>query len=133
MYWALIGGVVGLIIDSAFCLMNLYAFPPQTWLTQTLLHPLLGHMSTLWMAGLWFTFFAFLRGHVYTLLQRPLRLAILGGVGGPLSYAYGARAGAMTLEVSTEVFFGTMGALWASVMLSSAWIYLKFEHGEHEI
>jgi len=57
-----------------------------------------GHgLSPAWMVALWVNFACTLHASLRWLLGRPLLAALLGAVGGPLSYAAGARLGALSL------------------------------------
>lgn len=57
-----------------------------------------GHgLSPAWMVALWVNFACTLHASLRWLLGRPLLAALLGALGGPLSYAAGARLGALSL------------------------------------
>ncbi len=95
---------LGFVLDSGLSGMGFFTFrsnAPGDWL------------SPLWMVALWMVFAATLRSSLGWLLGRPWLAALLGGVGGPLSYLAGARLGAINLRGLWVL--AVVGAVWALV------------------
>lgn len=99
--WA-VAGIVGFLFDTA--LVAAGVFTPRLYLFP---YP----FSPPWMIGLWIGFAATLNQSLGWLHGRPLLAALLGAVGGPLTYYGGARLGA------TETLPGTAGL----VILAIGW------------
>lgn len=83
--------------------------------------PLIG--IPLWLLTLWTSLFMLLWLEITWLLTSPLLLTLCGLFSAPLSYASGARLGAMSVGGSyTEMMMYT-GALWAVAMLIASYVY----------
>lgn len=110
----LLGGaaVLGYLFDSLLVVSGLISFPPQS---------ALGAPSTLWMVSLWIGFAATMRSSMSWLRGSPVLAALLGVVGGPLSYLAGARLGA--IEFPTQEWIGPLGVgiMWAIAMPLLVW------------
>lgn len=95
-------GVCGTMVDSllsGFGLMSL-AGSPSPWL------------APLWITALWCQFATALPAFA-PLRSKPLVVALLGGIGGPLAYGGGARMGAATLHPEPWLSLVTLGLVWA--------------------
>ncbi len=108
---ALTWALAGYLLDSALVLLGALRFPPHA----AALGP-----SPLWMASLWFTFGALLGGPLSALLRRRALAALLGAVGGPLSYLGGAKTGAMELGWPAVEVGVALAVVWAAVMWVAA-------------
>ncbi len=94
---------LGFAADSVLSGLGAFSFhgnEPGEWL------------SPLWMVALWMAFAATLRSSLGWLLGRPWLAALLGAVGGPLSYLAGARLGAIDLKGTWALF--VVGLVWAA-------------------
>jgi hypothetical protein len=86
-----ITGVFGSLIDSLLAAAGAYAF----------VAPLLaGWLCPLWITALWMNFATLPRTSLAWLGERYALAALLGALGGPLSYYAGARLGAVTLHAT---------------------------------
>lgn len=65
-----------------------------------------------WILALWALFATLLRGPLSWLHGRPLLAAVLGGVGGPLSYLAAVRLGAGSFQDTTQAML-ILAAGWA--------------------
>ncbi len=73
-------------------------------------------LSPAWMVALWVNLACTLHASLRWLLGRPLLAALFGALGGPLSYAAGARLGALSLGGDTTVSLGAVAVEWAVAM-----------------
>nr|WP_297525491.1 DUF2878 domain-containing protein [uncultured Roseateles sp.] len=69
-------------------------------------------LAPAWILALWALFATLLRGPLAWLHGRPLLAAVLGGVGGPLSYLAAVRLGAGSFENTTQAML-ILAAGWA--------------------
>jgi hypothetical protein len=101
-----------------------------------LVHQHLGHVRVeqagewlppLWLLSLWPVFAsAFMTGHSLAWLRgRPALAALLGAVVGPLSYAGGARLGALSLESPRSAL--VVSACWAVSMPALGWLAARLQ------
>lgn len=79
-------GVAGALLDSGLRALGATAYPTSSAWTAPTAPP--------WIAALWIAFALLPRFSLAWLVDRPLLGAGCGAVGGPLSYAAGARLGA---------------------------------------
>ncbi len=104
-------GILGFVIDSSQAFAGIFAFAsrgPVEWL------------CPLWLAAIWMAFASTLNASMSWLDGRYLIAAGLGAVGGPLSYAYGAKLGAMT--ITSPHFSLVLATVWALAMPALLWI-----------
>ncbi len=92
--------LAGFAIDTLLLRAGALRFGEATW-------------PPAWMTGLWLAFATLPRASLSFLAGRTLLAGVLGAVGGPLSYAAGARLGAVTL--------GPPSALW---LVALAWGFM---------
>lgn len=71
--------------------------------------------APLWILGMWALFAPMLREPLSWLHGRPLLAAVVGGVGGPLSYAAAERLGACVLPERSLALL-VLGAGWALIV-----------------
>ncbi len=82
-------GALGWLVDTGQAVAGVFTFPatsPLPW------------MCPPWLVAIWMIFASTLNGPMRWMGDRPVLAALLGAVGGPLSYCYGARLGAITLH-----------------------------------
>lgn len=84
-----VSGGLGYLADSALVLAGLLHFPEAAQL---------GGPSPVWMVALWLNFATALNLTLSGLKGRLATAALVGALGGPLSYFAGARLGAVELE-----------------------------------
>ncbi len=107
-------GFCGTTVDSllsGFGAMSL-AGSPSPWL------------APLWITALWSQFATVLPAFA-PLRSKPLVLALLGVVGGPLAYGGGARMGAATLHSEPWISLVTLGLIWAMALPLMAHFLVK--------
>jgi 1-acyl-sn-glycerol-3-phosphate acyltransferase len=102
---AALAAAVGVVVDGALVDGGVLAFPRHDG-------PL---PSPAWMIGLWAGFAPTIMTTLSSATRRPAASALLGAVFGPLSYAGGARVGALTLGA------GPVGGVIALVAVGVAW------------
>ena len=71
-------------------------------------------MAPAWILALWVELAAVLRGPLRTLHERPAISAVLGGIGGPASYAAAARLGACAFP-DRQVALAVLAVGWAII------------------
>lgn len=95
--------LVGLAWDSAMV--------RQGWVQYASPGPL-PQLAPIWILALWALFATLLRGPLAWLHGRPLLAAVLGAIGGPLSYLAAVRLGAGSFP-DPAVALAVLGAGWA--------------------
>jgi len=98
-------GAIGFTIDTLLAVVGTFTFPGSgvmTWL------------SPPWLVAIWMMFATTLNGSLAWLAERPLLAAALGAVGGPASYGYGARLGAVEMPSSWSLV--VLAVVWAVAM-----------------
>ena len=98
--------LLGAIIESAFVASHVTAYPGS-------MASMPGH-APLWMAGLWALFSTTLDVSLSWLKGRALLGSTLGAAAGALSYAAGARLGALVLPSRYSLW--AIAAVWALVL-----------------
>jgi len=99
-----IGGL-GFLVDTSQALAGVFQFAAggtAAWLCPP------------WLVAIWMLFATTLNGSMHWLAGRYVVAAVLGAVGGPLSYAYGARLGAIPFV--SENAITVLAVVWAVVM-----------------
>lgn len=94
--------ISGYFLDSLLVLLSFITFPPQT---------ALGAPSTLWMIALWINLAATLNVSLKWIHGNFILAALLGGIGGPLTYYAGSRLGALEIN-----------GLWSLLAISVEWL-----------
>jgi len=100
-------GLFGFAVDTLQASAGLYAF------TGTSVPPWL---CPPWMVALWMLFATTLNSSMAWLAGRHRLAAVLGAVCGPLSYAAGARLGAIELHPSALVSLAGIATVWGLAM-----------------
>ncbi len=101
-------GLIGSAIETALILVRLYAFtgPSLLWI------------CPVWMTALWMSFGATLNHSMRWLHGHYGRAAVLGAIGGPLSYYAGVRLGALTFLSTLEFTLSVLAISWALIVPS---------------
>lgn len=84
--------------------------------------PRFPYLCPVWLVALWAVFGTALRGSLGWLAGRYGLSALLGAVGGPLSYVSGARLGAVTLNPSRSFSVAALAVAWAVVTPLLVWL-----------
>lgn len=79
-------------------------------------------LCPVWLVALWAVFGTTLRGSLHWLAGRYVLSALLGAVGGSLSYAGGAQLGAVTMSLDHPLGVVVLAAMWAVVMPLLVWL-----------
>jgi hypothetical protein len=96
---------IGFSVDSCISMMKLMIYSDKNWLTFI---PLPG-----WMAALWLSFATLFFHGLQWMRTRLLISAVLGAIGGSVTYYTGSVLQAVKLGIMPDDFFMTYGALWA--------------------
>ncbi|MGH7965846.1 MAG: DUF2878 domain-containing protein [Candidatus Binatia bacterium] len=105
-------GILGSTLDTLLMWSGLYSFPGHS----------MAWLCPLWITALWMIFATTLHTSLRWLAGRYALAAILGAVGGPLSYYAGARFGALTLYPHPTLTLATITIVWAIVMPVLIWL-----------
>ncbi len=98
--------VIGLVWDSALIAIGLFSYPSGT---------LVPGLAPYWMIALWAVFATSLNLSMGFLKGRLWLAALVGGIGGPVSYLAGGRLGG--LEMSDPLLaLGAQGLGWAVLL-----------------
>jgi hypothetical protein len=84
--------------------------------------PLFPHLCPVWLVALWAVFGTTLRGSLGWLAGRYGLSALLGAVGGPLSYVGGAKLGAVTMPPDHTFSVVVLVVVWAAVVPLFIWL-----------
>lgn len=106
-------GALGFVLDSLQAFFGVFSFAnttPGTWI------------SPFWMVALWIAFATTLHTSLRWLSGRYTLSAILGAIGGPLSYYSGAQLGALTLNSDVTMSFLIMAIAWGIAMPVLVWL-----------
>ncbi len=104
----LIVGLIGSVIETALMRVGLYAFTGHS----------LPWVCPIWMAALWMSFAATLNHSLRWLHGRYGWAAVLGAIGGPLSYYAGVRLGALAFLPTLEFTLRVLAMIWALIVPS---------------
>lgn len=113
--WRLLiaAGALGFVLDSLQAFFGVFSFvnaDPSAW------------MSPAWMVSLWVAFATTLHTSLNWLLGRYGIAALLGAIGGPLSYYSGAQLGALALPSDSTMSFIAMAMVWGVAMPILIWL-----------
>lgn len=106
-------GFLGFVLDSLQALLGVFSFMktgPGAWI------------SPLWMVSLWVAFATTLHTSLHWLLGKYGLAALLGAIGGPLSYYSGAQLGALRLNPDSTFSFIVMALAWGVAMPALIWL-----------
>ena len=106
---------LGLALDSLQLNLGVFRYPSGT--------PLAG-LAPPWIVVLWLQFATLLHFGLRWLSRRYLLAAVLGFVGGPLSFWGGARLGA--IEFATPLAYLVLACVWALAMPALVWLGDRF-------
>jgi hypothetical protein len=106
-------GVLGSAVDTGLALSGYVSFAT---------HAILPWMCPPWMVAVWMVFGSTLRTSLDWLGSRYVLAALFGVLGGPLSYAYGARIGALQLSPPAAAGLLVIGVTWALVVPLLLWL-----------
>ena len=115
-------GVFGFVLDSLQALLGVFSFintSPGIWI------------SPLWMVSLWVAFATTLHTSLRWLSGKYGLAAILGVIGGPVSYYSGAQLGALTLNPDRTFSFITMAIVWGVAMPILVWLAKENNHDSY--
>ena len=99
--------VLGIVLDSLFALSGMLQYQPFPWGPP---------LAPLWIGALWVMFGTTLGRSLSWLAERPALAALLGLLGGPISYFAGQRLGAVSFGVSPALALSLVGIAWAIAM-----------------
>lgn len=100
-------GTLGFVVDSTLAFLGVFRFSApgsNAWICPP------------WLVAIWMMFATTLNGSLAWLAERPRLAAALGAASGPLSYAYGARLGAVTL--TSPYGLVALAIIWAILLPS---------------
>jgi hypothetical protein len=104
----LLGGAVGLVVDSVQVAAGLISFPSGSvaaWLCPP------------WIVALWMQFATTFRYSLRWLVARPLSAGLAGAISGPLAYLGGERLGLVHLHEPRPLTLAVMSVLWTVALL----------------
>jgi len=102
----LVCAAVGLVFESALLWSGWVAYPNGSWLPG---------VAPYWMIALWILFGTTLNLSMRSLRSRPWLSAVLGAIGGPVSYLAGEELGAISLLQPTPALV-TLALGWALML-----------------
>jgi len=108
--------IFGLIIDTFWVQSGLFSFT-YNW-------PIPG-MAPAWIIILWIGFALTINHSLSWLKTHPLLPALMGLIGGPLSYLAGVKFGAMELKADHVLVCSSLGIVWAIALTLLYLISLK--------
>jgi hypothetical protein len=102
----LIGGTVGIIVDSTLTILGIFVFPDPTFLIPI----------PAWLVVIWLAFLGTLRHSMSYLLNKPIIAAGLGAIAAPISYFAGMRLGAVEFSHSVAITWAVLAVCWGVLM-----------------
>lgn len=114
----LASGLLGLVFETLFASAGILRYA-ATWPS--------AQLAPAWIVALWLAFGTTLATTARLLRQRALpKAAVFGAIFGPLSYAAGARLGALDITAPGWIAFGAIAGAWAlsfpSLMALQQWL-----------
>jgi len=106
-------GVLGFAVDTLQAALGVFTFSVGA---------LAPWVSPPWLVSIWMLFASTLYLSFGWLSGRYLLAAAIGGVTGPLSYAYGARLGAITLHPHVTLSLAALVVVWALTVPFLLWL-----------
>lgn len=106
-------GLLGWALDTGQAVMGVFSFgvrAPAPW------------FCPLWLVAVWMIFATTLTGSMRWLHGRYGLAAVFGCIGGPLSYYYGLRLGAIDFNPNGTLTLITLAVVWAAVMPVLIWL-----------
>lgn len=109
--------ITGMIVDSALTLAGVFTFEQPNY----------GLPIPWWLLALWAGFAGTLR-HSLGYFRQHFWLSVAGGaIFGPISYAAGARLGAVEFEMGMAVTMLILSPIWAVVFPFAVWLSKRAE------
>jgi len=112
--------ILGLSVDSLWLQLELFSFTYQ-W-------PIEG-VAPAWIIILWIGFALTINHSLGWLKMHPLLPALMGLIGGPLSYLAGAKLGAMNYQADHLLICASLGIVWA---IALTLLYLISINGDQQ-
>lgn len=109
--------VLGLFVDSLWLQLNLFSFTYQS--------PING-VAPAWIIILWIGFALTINHSLGWIKAHPLLPALVGLIGGPLSYLAGAKLGAISYQADHLLICSSLGIAWAIALTFLYIISIKF-------
>ena len=109
--------ILGMVVDSALTVTGVFSFSSPDY----------GLLIPWWLLALWAGFAGTLR-HSLAYFRKHYLFSFVGGaIFGPLSYAAGARLGAVEFEMGTTVTMAILSPIWAVVFPFAVWLSKRAE------
>jgi hypothetical protein len=108
---------LGLVTDSLLLSSGWLAYAGGSWISG---------LAPYWIIAMWALFATTLNVSMGWLRGRYLLAAIMGGIGGPLSYLAGEKLGAMTMSEPT-LAIAALALAWSVAMPALMWLAARFE------
>ncbi|MGE0824158.1 MAG: DUF2878 domain-containing protein [Candidatus Binatia bacterium] len=106
-------GLLGFLLDSAQASLGAFSFPGMAGTSWR---------SPLWMVALWMAFATTLHTSLRWLSGQYVLAAVLGVIGGPLSYYAGAQLGALQLSTDLSFSLSVIATAWGIAMPLMVWL-----------
>lgn len=119
----LAAGAIGLVVDSLNVALGLYSFADDG---------LAPWLAPAWIVAMWMLFAMTLRSCMGWIKSSLPLAAVVGLVGGPLSFLVGERFGAVTFADPRPIGLLVLGLAWASTLPVLSWLAER-EAGAHEL
>jgi len=107
-----VGGLVGYGADTLFLTTGAVDYSGATW----------GMLAPVWMLFVWFSFLSTFHVSLAWLQSRPFLGALLGAIGGPLSYQWAAAMGVFSLGEPQTISILILVLTWATVTPFLLWL-----------
>ena len=108
---------MGLLTDSLLLSSGWLAYSGGSWIPG---------LAPYWIIAMWALFATTLNVSMRWMRGRYLLAAIMGGIGGPLSYLAGEKLGAMTMSEPT-LAIAALALAWSVAMPALMWLAARFE------
>jgi len=114
--------ILGGIIDTLWLQMGFISFNNQ-WPVN--------NVSPVWMITLWVAFALTINHSLSWLKQHPLLPALMGLIGGPLSYLAGEKLGALNYHSDTLLVCSSIGIVWSLALTLFYSLSFKSDNQTH--
>jgi len=111
--------ILGLIVDTLWLQLGFITFSN---------HWPVNNISPAWMITLWVAFALTINHSLAWLKQHPLLPALMGLIGGPLSYMAGEKLGAVNYQSDSLLICSSIGIVWAIALTTLYIISIKTGH-----
>ena len=109
----LAAGLLGLVLDTLQFHLGVLTYPAP---------PTIPGIAPLWILVLWLQFATLFHFALNWLSQRYLLSAVIGFLGGPLSFLAGERLGAATLSRPYSFSLASLALVWALAIPTLVWL-----------